>query len=162
MQKKCDIDECLPLGYNFTMLTKHFYGAFTKEIEGFDLDRYISVLLLIADCDKQWTQQCLCDKLFIDKVTMVKVLDYLEEKGYIKRVTNPEDRRQKMIEPTAKAQKDIPLIKERVKEMNEKTLAGFSKEEKKQFVEMMQRVNDNLSKLPSHLMIVELNKKPKK
>lgn len=156
------MDECLPLGYNFSTLTKNFYGAFHKYMEKYDLEKYFSVLLIISDSDKQWTQQCLCDYLYIDKVTMVKILDHLYNKGYINRVTNPDDRRQKWIELTKKAIKELPEIKKSVKEMNSMTLAGFNKEEKNLFLSMMQRVNQNLNLLPTNPVIVNLNNKRKK
>ncbi len=159
MAKQCNMDECLPLGYNFSMLTKHFYGAFHKYMEKYDLEKFFSVLLIIADSDKKWTQQCLCDHLYIDKVTMVKILDHLSEKGYVKRITNPEDRRQKWIELTPKAKKELPHIHQSVKEMNEKTMEGFSKQEKNLFMQMMQRVTENLNALPSNPVIVQLNNK---
>lgn len=162
MTKKCKVDECLPLGYNFSMLTKHFYGAFHKYMEGYDLEKYFSVLLIIAGSEKKWTQQCLCDHLYIDKVTMVKVLDHLFDKGYIKRITNPNDRRQKWIELTLKAKREIPSMRKSVAEMNEKTLTGFTKKEKATFLSMMQRVNHNLNSLPANFVIIELNQKTKK
>jgi DNA-binding MarR family transcriptional regulator len=159
MSKKCNVDECLPLGYNFSMLTKHFYGSFHKYMEAYDLEKYFSVLLILANSNKQWTQQCLCNHLYIDKVTMVKVLDHLFDKGYITRVTNPADRRAKCIALTPKAVKEIPLIRKSVQEMNRKTLKGFTKDEKAQFMSMMQRVNNNLNALPANFLIVEINQK---
>jgi DNA-binding MarR family transcriptional regulator len=161
MGKKCNVDECLPLGYNFSMLTKHFYGAFYKSMEQYDLERYFSVLLIIAGYEKSFTQQCLCDKLYIDKVTMVKILDHLFEKGYINRVTNPDDRRKKFIELTEKAKKELPHIRQSVKEMNDKTLVGFTEQEKDSFHVMMQKVNHNLNTLPANFIVVELNEKNK-
>ena len=162
MDKKCNVDDCLPLGYNFSMLTKNFYGVFHKYMEEYDLERYFSVLLIIADSDKKWTQQCLCDRLLIDKVTMVKILDHLFEKGYINRVINPNDRRQKYIQLTPKAKKEIPMIRRSVKEMNDKTLLGFTEKERTTFISMMQKVNNNLNSLPANFIIVELNQKTKK
>ena len=162
MEKKCNVDECLPLGYNFSMLTKHFYGAFSKYMEVYDVEKYYSVLLIIAGEDKKWTQQCLCNHLYIDKVTMVKILDHLYSKGYINRKTNPDDRRQKWIMLTAKAKKEMPYIRQSVKEMNDKTLLGFTQKERTAFMAMMQRVNSNLSSLPANQMIVQLNNKTKK
>jgi DNA-binding MarR family transcriptional regulator len=162
MSKECNVDECLPLGYNFSLLTKNFYGVFHKYMEKYDLERYFSVLLIIAGSDKKWTQQCLCDRLLIDKVSMVKVLDHLFEKGYVTRVVNPADRRQRWIQLTSKAKKEIPMIRNSVKEMNDKTLAGFSKKEKTTFLTMMQQVNRNLNSLPANVVIVRLNQKIKK
>jgi MarR family transcriptional regulator for hemolysin len=162
MGKECNVDECLPLGYNFSMLTKNFYGVFHRYMEKYDLERYFSVLLIIADSNKKWTQQCLCDRLLIDKVTMVKVLDHLFEKGYVKRVVNPSDRRQKWIQLTAKAKKEIPMIRESVEEMNDKTLEGFSEKERAAFLTMMQKVNKNLNALPANFVIVELSQKTNK
>jgi len=162
MSKKCNVDECLPLGYNFSMLTKNFYGAFHRYMEQYDLERYFSVLLIIADSEKKWTQQCLCDHLYIDKVTMVKILDHLYSKGYINRITNPDDRREKWIQLTPKAKKELPSIKRSVAEMNDKTLSGFSEKEKTTFLNMMQKVNHNLNTLPANPVIVNLNQKRKK
>lgn len=160
-KNKSVIKTYLPLGYNFSIQTKLYYGAFSKYKEHYKLEKYNSVLLIIAETEQQLTQQCLCDILVIDKVSMVSILDHLDEKGYINRIINPSDRRQKYIELTTKARKELPRIRDAVKILNEKSMEGLSREEKKEFYRMMQIIHDNLDSMPSFQMKMKLNKQKK-
>lgn len=159
MKKDCTIDETLPLGVNFSMLTKSYYGAFTRFMEeNHELERYYTILLMIDDASEKCTQQCICDRMMMDKVSMVRILDHLDEKGYIRRVTNPEDRRQRWVELTAKAIRELPMIRKSVETMNRKALKGFSKTETAQLYEMMRRIYQNTRQLPSHPVTVKFSK----
>jgi DNA-binding MarR family transcriptional regulator len=163
MKKKSLIDPTLPLGYTLSKLTKPYYGAFTKYMEQFyELDKHFSILMMIESTENQCTQQYICNQLNLDKVSMVRILDHLDEKGYIKRVTNPEDRRERWIQLTPKAVKELPHIREAVMQMNDKAFEGFKKTEREEFYRMMQKVYDNVIELPAHPVTLKYSKKSRK
>lgn len=163
MNNDNSLDPSFPLGYTLAKLTKPYYGAFTKYMEQFyDLDKHFYILLMIDEAEGQPTQQCICNKLKLDKVTMVRILDHLDEKGYIKRIMNPEDRRERWIQLTPKAQAEMPLIRQSIQEMNDRAFAGFDNEERAKMYSMMERVLQNVSSLPSNPVTLKYGKKLKR
>lgn len=136
-----------PLAFRFSAVAKRYYGAASKQLEALDFDKYYFVLSLISRM-KQTTQQGLADCLDIDKATIVRIIDYLTEKGLVKREPHAEDRRCYLIVPTAKANKALPVIGNTFAELNNKAFEGFTSTEKKQFLNMLSRMQTNLSALP--------------
>ena len=75
------------------------------------------------------TQQLLADRLGIDKSQVTRLVKKLEAEGYLTRTTNPEDRREKLISSTPKAD----AVKEQVIALTERfyewLLSEMSQEE---------------------------------
>jgi len=161
--KKKNIDSSHPLGFTLSILTKPYYGAFTRFMEEFhELDKHFSILLMIEASEEECTQQQICDLVRVDKVTMVRILDYLDRKGYIKRITNPQDRRERWVQLTPKARKEIPAIRRSVEHVNEKAFAGFKKSEREEFYRMMEKIYDNVINLPANPVTIKFNKRRRK
>ena len=133
----------------FNMLFKKYYHAAEQQLVGAELDRYFYVLGLICKHEKI-TQQCLANCLQIDKATMVRVIDYLTDKGLVKRTPHSEDRRAYIISPTTKGLKIAPKIEATFSQLNKLAFNGFSAEEKKMFIEFMNRMENNLSDVTSN------------
>lgn len=141
-----------PLSLMFNMLFKKYYHAAEQELVGTELDRYFYVLGLICKHEKI-TQQCLANCLQIDKATMVRVIDYLTDKGLVKRTPHSEDRRAYIISPTTKGLKIAPKIEATFSQLNKLAFNGFSAEEKKMFIEFMNRMDNNLSDVTSNISV---------
>jgi DNA-binding MarR family transcriptional regulator len=77
------------------------------------------------------------------------MIDYLSDKGLVIREVNPNDRREHRILASKKGLKYVTKIEASFNDINEKAFAGFTKAEVKQYIEMCQRINDNLQSLPS-------------
>ena len=108
-----DIDKQLceqPLGRAMVVITKNYWGALSKKLEHVGIDRHFSAMVAIDQAREKCTQQYLCDLLKIDKVGMVRLLDYLVEKGMITRAVNPSDRREHIIQHTEKGKSVMPAI----------------------------------------------------
>lgn len=140
--------EHTPLVYHFNALAKSYFGSLSAQLNDLDLERYYFVLTLISR-HKNISQQALADCIDVDKANMVRILDYLADKGYIKRKVNPKDRREHIITPTKKAEKIATRLSDTFKGVNAEALKGFTKTESKQFFHMMERVFENLSGLPA-------------
>ncbi len=141
-----------PLSLMFNMLFKKYYHAAEQQLVGAELDRYFYVLGLICKHEKI-TQQCLANCLQIDKATMVRVIDYLTDKGLVKRTPHSEDRRAYIISPTPKGLKIAPKIEATFSQLNKLAFNGFSAEEKKMFIEFMNRMDNNLSDVTSNISV---------
>lgn len=150
--KKAGIDaeklQDIPLAFVFNKLAKKYYGAVSKQFEELDMDRNFFVLNLIAN-HEQVTQQCLADYLQMDKAAIVRVIDYLSEKGLVQRVVNATDRRQYNIVTTAKATGYVAKISKGFTDINKIAFKGFSRQEKTDFETMVHKMQTNLASLPS-------------
>jgi len=150
-----------PLAFNLNTLAKLYIGIQSRQFNELDIDRYFFVLSLIIK-HKNATQQCLSNCLTIDKASMVRIIDYLTENGYVKRELNPNDRREYIIVPTARAEKLYPKLVKSFRQNNEAAFEGFTKTEKETFYAMLERMFQNLSGLPADKYFIKYVKTEKK
>lgn len=134
-----------PLAYPLIFLTKKYLSALSKEISTLSIDRYFYVLILIDNHDENLSQKILADLLQIDKSYMVTILNYLEDHGYILRQKNANDRREQLIKLTSKAKEDIPLIRNAISELNNRSLKNVSESKKQIFNDVLRLMQSNLS-----------------
>ncbi len=137
-----------PLSYHFNKLSKKYYGAVSKYFEKLDLERNFFILNFISK-HKQITQQALVNLLNMDKTRVVHVIDYLSGKGLVKREKSPDDRREHRIVITKKGDKYIEKISKGFNELNKTAFIGFSKTERQLFFTMLEKIDKNMSELPS-------------
>jgi DNA-binding MarR family transcriptional regulator len=114
-----------PLGLYFSFLTKHFVGALVQKMSHIDLDKYFRVLVVVEQSNETLTQQNLSDYFKTSKVSMVRIIDYLTKKGYLRRKVNSKDRREHFLILTEKARRELPLIKQTLLEVEEIALQGL-------------------------------------
>lgn len=152
-------DQCMPLGKYMGMVTKTYFGALSKDLERLGIDRHFSTLMAIDKAEQKCTQQYLSDHLNFDKVSMVRMLDYLVLKKMIVRKVNPDDRREHIVELTATAKKIMPAIKSGVMEMNALALKGISKKDRETFYGCMATILRNMEDLPANEVDIKLKKK---
>lgn len=143
-------------------ITKYYYGAISKKLQNLDIDRYYYTLVLIAEHEGQFTQQMLAERLEIDKVSMVRIIDYLSKKGYVQRKKNPVDRREHLLEITTKGEKVVPQIKQAFYDINQAAFEGLSSEEAGSFLHCAQTIKNNLSEIPALDFKLEFNRTRKK
>lgn len=152
----------MPLGRFFAYITKSYYGALSKRLENLEIDRYYSVLLAIDKSGSHCTQHTLCQLLDIDKVSMVRMIDYFLKKNFVRKIQNPADRREYFIELTAKAKQRLSDFYAAVDEMNEVAFRGFSPEQRNTFLNQLLAMEANINELPSEKVIINYKKSPKK
>lgn len=155
------VERLFPLGHYFAILSKAYVGALFNGMESSELDRYYMVIQVLDEGKEQYTQQTLGNFLNVDKVTMVRIIDHLTNKEMIERVNNPIDRREKFIKLTAKGKGIVDNINTVVKELNETTMKGFTKEEQDKLYDMLERMNENLNDLPSHKIYMNFKRSRK-
>jgi DNA-binding MarR family transcriptional regulator len=134
-----------PLAQSLISVTKKYLSSFTKEVADLSIDRYQYVLVLIADHQESLSQKALAELLQVDKSYMVIILDYLAERGYIRREKNLNDRRQQLIKLTPLARKDTPLIRDAICKLNSRSLENLTEYEVKTFTDVLRTIQNNLS-----------------
>ncbi|WP_276362247.1 MarR family transcriptional regulator [Daejeonella sp. H1SJ63] len=138
-----------PLANPLLAVSKKYLNVLSRMVHQLSLDRYHYVLVLIDSHEQLLTQKALAEILNIDKSYMVTILDYLEERDYIHREKNPQDRREQLITLTLKAKEDIPVIRDAIAILNDASLENLSDEQKKTFCEVLHIIEDNLVKIVS-------------
>ncbi len=159
MSDKSDFIKYKPIGRMMGYLTSQYFGALSKSLEHIGIDRHFYPLVVIDKTEEKCTQQYLSCILDSDKVSMVRVMDYLVEKGMITREVNIDDRREHLIRLTPKAKKIMPKIYEGINKMNSLALKGLTKSEQETFYHAMKTIAKNIEKLPVNEVDIQLKKK---
>lgn len=89
-------------------------------------------------------QADLARNLGIEGPTLVRLLDKLEQKGWIARIASAEDRRRKTTVLTPEAAGPVKIIEQLSDTLREKMMAGLSLEQMDQCAQIMTRIRNNL------------------
>jgi len=145
MKKSSVIYSKEPLGKLLSCTGKHFLNRVNEKLNHLDIKRSYYALILISEGQGELTQQGLADLLESDKVSVVRIIDYLSELGYVKRVRGEADRRKYGLTLTAKAEKEMPFIKETIEETTQKALKGISKQKVDELFDTLNIIKKNLN-----------------
>ena len=88
------------------------------------------------------SQEELAKELCVNKSTVARNLNYLEEKGYISRTPMPSDKRQFSVFPTEKMLSVLPMIKQASSEWMELLSEGIPNDELDIFNSVLKRMQD--------------------
>lgn len=98
--------------------------------------------LRVISFHQQISQQQLADHLGVDKSQVTRLVNQLEKKEYLTRTVNPEDRREKLIAATLKAD----AVKQRDLESADRyyqwLLSTLSEKERAEFTAILQKLAD--------------------
>ena len=133
---------CTLIGRTQNILLKN-YKAETRK---FDLTpMQLGVLRKLYEEEDGLNASELVKRLLSDSSTMMLVIDHLEEKGLVKRQTDPNDRRVYHIILTEKAKKILPEAIEQTDKVNKFIHDNFSDKEIKTLRSCLIRIYDHVS-----------------
>jgi MarR family transcriptional regulator for hemolysin len=92
-------------------------------------------------------QSELADILDVEKATLGRLLDRLEQKGWIRRKADAGDRRVKRVFLTEEVEPALKAMRAAAAELRRDALAGVSTEDQKRFVDALLAVKANLSRM---------------
>lgn len=139
-----------PISRKLNNLGRICLNILSKRIKHLDINRYYYPLTLIYINNGKLSQKALGEMLDKDKSAIVNIIDSLSEKGYVKRVVNPDDRREHFISVTEKAEKDIPHIIAAFEEMNKDLTKDISAEEMEIFYNVLYKMKINMQPFLKH------------
>lgn len=90
-------------------------------------------------------QAALADLMEIQPITLVRLLDRLEEAGWIIRTADPKDRRSRVPQLTDKARPVIDRLQALAAETRELALTGIDGDKREQMLDALQIIRTNLS-----------------
>jgi len=104
----------------------------TSRYESLGLGSYQDSYILNVCAHPGITQEGLSRLIYIHKSNVARQLGSLEEKGFIRRETDPSDKRNMLVYPTEKAYAVLDEIKRVNAEWDRIMLEGFSEEEREE------------------------------
>ena len=146
MHKKKYIPDEQPLGRILAGIGKEYLRLLNSKLIHLDLEKNYYTLIIIDKSHEQITQQELSNKSGLDKVSIVRIIDYLSSKGYVERVRNNNDRRKYSLKLTKKATLILPEIKNKIEETTRIALLGLEKDEINNFYKTLNIINNNIKK----------------
>lgn len=145
MEEKQRIQQIQPLGRILSHTGRSFLHLINKKLNHLDIERSFYALILIDLGEGELTQKELACQLETDKVSIVRIVDYLAGKGYVKRVRSSVDRRKYCLTLTTKAKEILPGIKTSMKEVTAIAFHGLTELQQTAFLSVLGIIKDNLS-----------------
>lgn len=140
----------LAVEYTLGWLILDIHRLLTKEFEGrikslgLTRPQWRVLMSLKRDDGKGKTQTELADMTQMEKAPLGKILDRLEEGGWILRKDHPTDRRARLVYATSKIEKFSPDVAAAAKAAFARTLQGVRQGEVKDLIAQLQRLKRNL------------------
>lgn len=138
-----------PVGHIASNIHRMFLKVLNLQLTHMDIDRFYYAILLVEASSSNLTQQELAGKLGCDKVQVVRIIDYLSEKGYVIRIQNTNDRRKHGLQVTEKAKNFIPDIKKAIQNANALVLNNLSEKKIAELYSTLKIIEKNLSSFKS-------------
>lgn len=93
------------------------------------------------------SQEELARELCVNKSTVARNINYLEEKGYVSRSPLPQDKRQFSVFPTEKARRVLPELRAASAEWMTRLSEGIPQEELDTFHAVLERMQEKARKM---------------
>ena len=133
-----------PIGRAMANIGRLFLSELHKNLDTLDIERSFYPLILIEEGKGMLTQQELAQKLACDKVQVVRIIDYLSSRGYVKRVKNSHDRRKYNLEITDIARKSLPEIKKAIQKTTAQATKNIPDKKIDELFKTIQTIEQNL------------------
>lgn len=95
------------------------------------------------------SQDQIAERVCMDKSGVARALNYLEERGYVRREVSKQDKRVLQVYPTEQLEAVLPHIKTISRNWNEALTAEFTEEEMDIFVDVLSRMEARAKSLAS-------------
>lgn len=116
------------------------YGKVSHHVKDLQSGHYAFALAICRAPGR--SQEEIARELCVNKSTVTRKLNYLEDKGYITRVAMPGDRRQLSVHPTERLLSVVPYIKEASIEWMTLLSEGIPKDELDTFNDVLMRMQE--------------------
>jgi len=100
----------------------------------------LGLLRLVLENDADLTQRELCGFMAIDRASMVKYLDGLEKKRFVKRASGSDDRRVKRVHITQKGKDFLKTVQKKRKAIEKEFLKDLTPEEQRSLREIIPKL----------------------
>ena len=118
---------------------------FERRVRALGLSRAQWAALAHLRRDEGCNQSTLADRLEVEPITLARLLERMEQAGWVERRSDPQDRRARLIFLTPKARPVIDEISALASQSSDVALIGVAPEEKERLIDLLIKVRSNLS-----------------
>jgi DNA-binding MarR family transcriptional regulator len=129
------------LGYNIRRAQIALWRDFTRSVAEGEVRPGVFSVLSLASSNPGIAQIDIANQLDIDKASVVALIDWLENQGWVARKRSAEDRRRHEISVTPTGQKAYKSLKREMIEHEKKFIDRFTDSERKQLISLLQRLH---------------------
>lgn len=147
------------IGRLFIDISKDYVAQVTDRLQHLDIQRHYYALYLLDRSTTSLTQSELAEQLQVDKVAVVRLVDYLSEKGYVRRKVDSQDRRKQHVVLLPKSEEILPEIREAFSAADENLLEILDEKDRADFLRISKRIRDFYEENPSSHIKVNMNYK---
>ncbi|WP_342304331.1 MarR family transcriptional regulator [Methanolobus sp. ZRKC5] len=135
--------EDIPLGAFISITYRSHFVWINNKMKEIGLSAGQFFVLMVLSHDQGITQDTLAWRLLIDKGSIARAVRILEDKGFIRRITDESNRRAVLIYLTETGEQLIPKVLKIDQELEETTLSGFTEEERTHAKVLLHKIAQN-------------------
>lgn len=142
-------DRLRNFGFLLKEVSRRYVNRFEVRAREISLNLAQAKALVRLEKNEGVSQARLAELAEVDPMTMVRILDRMEAEELLERRPDPADRRARCLYLTPKARPILSEIWRLSEEIRAELFAGLSKSEREQFMDVLERLYDNIFKLSS-------------
>jgi len=132
------------LGRLISRVKVELHDAMEKELQPFDISAAQFVILMRLATGEADSASGLCKGISYDPGAMTRMIDRLEQKGLVRRIQLPYDRRKVGLELTAEGKAVYPKLRAASATLHNRFLRGFTRNEVKQLETLLLKILANV------------------
>jgi DNA-binding MarR family transcriptional regulator len=136
------------VGFLLTMVRGGTLAICTEALSPLGLHVKQFGMLLVLASEGPHSQQYLSEWTRMDRTTMVALVDSLEERGYVRRERNPDDRRAYLVTITPDGRRALKKAEAAMARAESRVLASLSPTESMQLLELLAKVAADIGRPP--------------
>lgn len=131
-------------GYRLADNSRQLRRLFDERVRGLGLTGPQARLLLSLERHPNENQAFYAERLEIEPITLTRIVDRLEDAGWVERQADPADRRARILHLTDKSRGIVTRLRGNVEALFEDMLDGFDPAERNLFAQALERIAANL------------------
>jgi MarR family transcriptional regulator, transcriptional regulator for hemolysin len=132
------------IGYRLADNSRQLRRLFDDRVRGLGLTGPQARLLLALERHPRENQAFYAERLEIEPITLTRIVDRLEDAGWIERKSDPGDRRARILHLTDKSRGIVTRLNSSVEALFEDMLDGFDPAERAIFGSLLDRIAANI------------------
>lgn len=131
-------------GYRLADNSRQLRRLFDERVRSLGITGPQARLLLSLERNPNENQAFYAERLEIEPITLTRIVDRLEDAGWVERQADPADRRARILHLTDKSRGIVTRLRAGVEGLFEEMLDGFDGGERVLFAQMLERIAANL------------------
>ncbi len=133
----------MPLGALISITYRSNFVRINNQMKEFGLSAGQFFVLIMLSDEQGITQDTIAGRLLIDKGSIARAVNVLEDKGLVKRITDENNRRAVRLHLTETGEQLIPEVVRIYREWEEAAFSGLTEEEKVQAKLLLLKIAQN-------------------